>query len=82
MAKVKKKNKILIVPDTAVDRYLSMGFNEIGPNGEVKRKATGGFVIKPAKYNEALEEIDRLKAEVKKLKTELTKEKKKNQPKA
>ncbi len=73
MAKVKKSNKILTVPAEKVANYLKEGYDEIDANGKVKKRATGGFVIHPPKYNKVVEELETLKAENAKLKKEIAK---------
>lgn len=76
MAKVKKLNRVLTVEDSVVPSYLKAGYDEIDEKGEVVKRATGGRTVSIAEYNKVLDELDGLKAENKKLKTENTKLKK------
>jgi len=73
MARVKNKNRVLQVDAKSVDSYLKRGYDEIDDNGKIKKKATGGYTVSPAKYNKALEEIEKLEKENKKLKADLKK---------
>lgn len=69
MAKVKKLNRVLTVSDEAVDAYLKRGYDQIDDKGKIIKHATGGRFIPIAEYNKLLEEVEKLKAEIKKLKS-------------
>lgn len=69
MAKVKKLNRVLTVSDEAVDSYLKRGYDQIDDAGKIIKRATGGRFIPISEYNKLLEENEKLKAEIKKLKS-------------
>jgi hypothetical protein len=64
MAKVKKGNRVLTVMEQAVPSYLKQGYDEIDDKGEVVQRATGGRFVPIGEHNKALDEIERLKAEL------------------
>lgn len=64
MARVKKENRILTVEETEVQSFLNRGYDEVDEKGKVIRRATGGRMVSLAKYNQALEEIEKLKKEL------------------
>ena len=68
MPKLKKANRIIEVTDSQVDGYLKRGYDLIDDNGRILKHATGGRTVSLAEYNKALEEIERLKEELKKAK--------------
>lgn len=62
MAKVRKKNRVLTVSDSAVAVYLKEGYDEIDDSGEIVKRATGGKTISLADHNKALDKIKELEA--------------------
>lgn len=69
MAKVKKLNRVLTVSDEAVESYLKRGYDQVDDKGKIIKHATGGRMIPIVEYNKLLEEVEKLKAENKKLKS-------------
>lgn len=65
---VKRRNKILQIDDRSLKNYLAQGYDEITEDGKVLTLATGGRTVSVGELNAALTEIDKLKAEIKKLK--------------
>lgn len=79
-------NKVLRIEEYNIHKYVEQGYNIIGDAGEVLQSAvpTDINVLKKA-YNQHVEEISKLKAEVEALKAELAKKavsKPKSEPKA
>lgn len=64
-----KGNKILRISEDAVERYLGMGYNIIGSDGAVLRKAvpSDNNQLK-LEYSQNIREIENLKAEIIRLK--------------
>ena len=69
MARVKRLNRVLTVPDEVVGKYLKEGYDQIDDKGEVIKRATGGRFVSIAEYNKVVEELEKAKAEIKKLKS-------------
>lgn len=69
MARVKRLNRVLTVPDEVVGKYLKEGYDQIDDKGEVIKRATGGRFVSIAEYNKVVEELEKTKAEIKKLKS-------------
>lgn len=62
-AKVKKRNRVLIVDKYEVDSYLKQGYEEVDVNtGEVIQRATGGRTVSLAEHNKVLDELESLKS--------------------
>lgn len=68
--KVRKGNKVKYVDAGRLKAFLNQGFEQIDENGEVVKRPTGGSSVPIAKYNQLLDENEKLKAEIKKLKKE------------
>lgn len=66
--KIRKGNKVRYVEAGRLEAFLKQGFEQIDEQGNVIRRATGGSVVPIAKYNQLLEENERLKAEIEQLK--------------
>lgn len=66
--KIRKGNKVRYVEAGRLEVFLKQGFEQIDEQGNVVRRATGGSVVPIAKYNQLLEENERLKAEIEQLK--------------
>lgn len=66
--KIRKGNKVRYVEVGRLEAFLNQGFEQIDEQGNVIRRATGGSVVPIAKYNQLLEENERLKAEIEQLK--------------
>lgn len=66
--KIRKGNKVKYVDAGRLNAYLSQGFEQIDEQGNVLKRATGGSFVPIAKYNQLLEEYEKLKAELEKLK--------------
>lgn len=66
MPKVKRLNKILDVSEASLPSYLKDGFDQINEEGEVIQRATGGRTVSLAEYNQALDRIKELEAELSK----------------
>lgn len=64
---VKKKNRQLTVSNEAVQKYLKEGYDQINDKGKVINKATGGRMVSLAEYNLVSEENEKLKKEIAKL---------------
>lgn len=71
--KVKKGNRVVRVNEQSLDRYLKQGYDQIDDKGKIVKRATGGKTIPVQAYNKALDEIDTLKEQIKKLKSEVKK---------
>ena len=69
MARVKRLNRVLTVPDEVVGNYLKEGYDQIDDKGEVIKRATGGRFVSIVEYNKVVEELEKAKAEIKKLKS-------------
>jgi hypothetical protein len=68
VVKVRKQNRILDVPASRLDAFLQQGYDQIDEEGKVIRRATGGRTISVAEYNKVVEELEKAKAELAKLK--------------
>lgn len=73
MPKVKRLNKVLTIPEEALDRYLREGYDQIDENGQIIKRATGGRFVSISEYNRLVAELEKAKAEIQKLKAEKTK---------
>lgn len=73
MAQVRKKNRVLTVSDEALPGFLEQGYDQVDDKGNVIKRATGGRLVPLKEYNQALEEIDRLKKELQAAKKSKTK---------
>jgi hypothetical protein len=68
VVKVRKQNRILDIPASRLDAFLQQGYDQIDEKGNVIRRATGGRTISVAEYNKVVEELEKAKAELAKLK--------------
>lgn len=62
MAKVRKKNRILTVSESAVASYLKEGYDQVDESGKIVSRATGGKTVSLTEYNKALDKIEKLEA--------------------
>lgn len=62
--KVKRLNKVLNIDKDFLTSYLNDGFDQINEEGEILKRATGGRNISVQEYNQALDKIDALEAEI------------------
>lgn len=68
MAFVQRANVVLEVSEDAVERMLDMGYNRINENGTVIQYSTAkNYTSLSVLYQNALDEIEELKAQIKKL---------------
>ncbi|MGH0601148.1 hypothetical protein [Bacillus mycoides] len=74
--KVKRLNKVLNIDKDFLTSYLNDGFDQINEEGEILKRATGGRNISVQEYNQALDKIDALEAEIAELKAPKTAAKK------
>ena len=74
--KVKRLNKVLNIDKDFLPSYLNDGFVQISDEGKIIKRATGGRNISVQEYNQALDKIDELEAEVAELKAPKTTAKK------
>lgn len=66
---VRKGNKILVVSEDAVERYINMGYSVINDKGEIVTKATPVDTTQlKCEYTRMSEEISKLKDEIASLK--------------
>lgn len=67
-----KGNKILRISEDAIERYLGMGYNIIGADGAVLKKAvpSDNNQLK-LEYSQNIREIENLKAEIIRLKEQI-----------
>lgn len=76
MAYIQKANVVLRVKDSEVEYYLNLGYNQIDESGKVIRKTVPTDLHELQKaYKDKEAEIDKLKAEVEFLRSELAKAK-------
>jgi hypothetical protein len=68
VVKVRKQNRILDVPASRLEAFLQQGYDQIDEKGKVIRRATGGRTVPLAEYNKVVEELEKTKAELAKLK--------------
>jgi hypothetical protein len=68
VVKVRKQNRILDIPESRLEAFLQQGYDQIDEKGNVIRRATGGRTISVAEYNKVVEELEKAKAELAKLK--------------
>ncbi|EZP77622.1 hypothetical protein H839_08314 [Parageobacillus genomosp. 1] len=68
VVKVRKQNRILDVPASRLEAFLQQGYDQIDEKGKVIRRATGGRTVPLAEYNKVVEELEKAKAELAKLK--------------
>lgn len=69
---VQRANKYLRVPADAVDRYIAKGYDVVDENDNVVVKSIPNDMnTLKMEYSKQLEEIEKLKAEVSRLKAEL-----------
>jgi hypothetical protein len=68
VVKVRKQNRILDIPESRLEAFLQQGYDQIDEKGNVIRRATGGRKISIAEYNKVVEELEKAKAELAKLK--------------
>ncbi|WJQ02863.1 hypothetical protein QT236_12545 [Geobacillus stearothermophilus] len=68
VVKVRKQNRILDIPESRLEAFLQQGYDQIDEKGNVVRRATGGRTISVAEYNKVVEELEKAKAELAKLK--------------
>lgn len=61
--KVRKSNRVLNVGEDSVASYLAQGYDEIGENGKVITRATGGRSVSISEYNAVLDQLDEAHAE-------------------
>jgi hypothetical protein len=66
--KVKRLNKVLNIDKDFLPSYLNDGFDQIDDEGKILKRATGGRNISVQEYNQALDKIDALEAELAELK--------------
>ncbi|WOA60992.1 hypothetical protein [Bacillus mycoides] len=62
--KVKRLNKVLNIDKEFLPSYLNDGFDRIDDEGKIIKRATGGRNISVQEYNQALDKIDELEAEI------------------
>ncbi|MGE8057366.1 hypothetical protein ACQKOD_26480 [Bacillus mycoides] len=74
--KVKRLNKVLNIDKDFLPSYLNDGFDQINEEGEILKRSTGGRNISVQEYNQALDKIDALEAEIAELKAPKTTAKK------
>lgn len=74
--KVKRLNKVLNIDKEFLPSYLNDGFDQINDEGKILKRATGGRNISVQEYNQALDKIDALEAELTELKAPKTTAKK------
>ncbi|MCC2341866.1 hypothetical protein OCF13_26365 [Bacillus tropicus] len=74
--KVKRLNKVLNIDKDFLPSYLNDGFDQINDEGKIIKRATGGRNISVQEYNQALDKIDALEAEVAELRAPKTTAKK------
>ncbi|EOS8268444.1 hypothetical protein ABR763_26375 [Bacillus cereus] len=74
--KVKRLNKVLNIDKDFLPSYLNDGFDQINDEGKIIKRATGGRNISVQEYNQALDKIDELEAELATLKAPKTTAKK------
>ncbi|MGE7864534.1 hypothetical protein ACQKOA_26480 [Bacillus mobilis] len=74
--KVQRLNKVLHIEKDFLPSYLNDGFDQISEDGKILKRATGGRNISVQEYNQALDKIDELEAEVAELKVPKTTAKK------
>ncbi|HDR7242599.1 TPA: hypothetical protein QCW90_003290 [Bacillus mobilis] len=74
--KVKRLNKVLNIDKDFLTSYLNDGFDQINDEGKIIKRATGGRNISVQEYNQALDKIDELEAEIAELKAPKTTAKK------
>jgi hypothetical protein len=68
VVKVRKQNRILDIPESRLEAFLQQGYDQIDEKGNVVRRATGGRTISVAEYNKVVDELEKAKAELAKLK--------------
>lgn len=68
VVKVRKQNRILEIPESRLNDYLQQGYDQIDEKGKVIKRATGGRTVSVAEYNKVVEELEKAKAELAKLK--------------
>ncbi|PFN76378.1 hypothetical protein [Bacillus cereus] len=66
--KVKRLNKVLNIDKDFLASYLNDGFDQINDEGKIIKRATGGRNISVQEYNQTLDKIDALEAEIAELK--------------
>ncbi|MBK5474340.1 hypothetical protein JFU54_28565 [Bacillus sp. TH19] len=66
--KVKRLNKVLNIDKDFLTSYLNDGFDQINDEGKILKRATGGRNISVQEYNQTLDKIDELEAEIAELK--------------
>jgi hypothetical protein len=66
--KVQRLNKVLHIEKDFLPSYLNDGFDKIDDEGKILKRATGGRNISVQEYNQALDKIDELEAELAELK--------------
>ncbi len=66
--KVKRLNKVLNIDKDFLPSYLNDGFDQINDDGKIIKRATGGRNISVQEYNQSLDKIDALEAEIAELK--------------
>lgn len=76
MATVKKGNRVLTVEESTVNTYLKQGYDQVElaedeKSYEVVKRATGGKQVSYSEYVDALEEKEKLEAEIAELKAEV-----------
>lgn len=64
---IQKGNRVLTIPVTQKESYLSQGYNMIDQSGNVIEYATSGATVSVAEYQKVLQENEKLKAENHKL---------------
>jgi predicted nuclease with TOPRIM domain len=64
MAIVKRENRQLTVHEDVLHTYLFEGYDQIDSEGNIIKRATGGRNVTLAEHNKAIDEIERLKAEL------------------
>lgn len=60
MAKLRKANRVIEVPETHVKSYLLRGYDQINEKGEVVKRATGGRTVSLGEYNKVVEKLEAL----------------------
>ncbi|PED73067.1 hypothetical protein COL30_11995 [Bacillus pseudomycoides] len=66
--KVQRLNKVLHIEKDFLESYLNDGFDQIGEEGKIIKRATGGRNVTVSEHNVALDRIEELEAELKELK--------------
>jgi len=60
MAKLRKANRLIEVPERHDKSYLLRGYDQINEKGEVVKRATGGRTVSLGEYNKVVEKLEAL----------------------